>query len=807
MSGIRSSTRLALSIGIAGATALWIAADLEVFPNPVKPRVEDRVEFTKSVAAQASLAVQNRRLFEFKKIYEQTTGEQTQLRSLGIVRGTGRYVVSTGSHETQWSAASDFGMSKITVEILTGGQSWGELQLLYRPIPGVDRGGLWHYPLAMVCFAFASLSLLSWVLLSRTFRYLNPTKVVPTRVRSALDSLAEGLVLINNSFEVVHSNEAFGKITGCDSELLVGKKFVEADWRCSTDSQISLPPWRQCFETQNAVSGIVMEYRPGSEHRKYIVNASPILGTNDQMRGVLVSFDDVTALESKKTELAEMIDTLRQSRDEVERQNEELQFLASFDPLTKCLNRRSFWAKYEELWKNNPVDQLNIMMVDIDHFKSINDNYGHSVGDDVLRDMGTLLNEVFDGRGLVCRYGGEEFAILICHATAEQAVSVAWELHGQLQHRKLGNLAVTASLGVSNGSWGAMDVQHMLDQADQCLYAAKRSGRNTVCRFDEVDASEILGDVHEKEVFENESIEYSAVTGLLSALAFRCRDTADHALRVADLSVAIGMKLLSTRDLYRLEICALLHDIGKIGVPDAILKKPGRLSDAEWTVMRTNDDIGVEIVRSAFASERMTEIIRCHHMSFSAHDELQGGVADTERIPLESRIITVCDAFDAMISDRVYRKAKSPTEAVHELIRCTPDQFDPVVVELLIRHIKSAEYRNHQKVNIPTSAKSAVAIGKHLESLYEAVADEDVNKLRTVVDKLKHDKEIQSIDAVHEATDRLEQAIQVRSTEFEQVIGLVGDVMSLCRSTRNSLVGAAESFSKEVLQESSRHLN
>ena len=269
---------------------------------------------------------------------------------------------------------------------------------------------------------------------------------------------------------------------------------------------------------------------------------------------ILISFDDVTLLQNRKVELGQIVNTLRKSRDEIAQQNEQLQFLANYDHLTNCFNRRSFWAQYEELWRATSKDQLNIIMIDIDKFKLINDRYGHAAGDEVLENTGRLLREVVGDSGLVFRYGGEEFALLIPDADVEHAARVAWKIHEQFQWQKHEDLNITASLGLSNRQFGAVDLQDLLDQADQCLYAAKRQGRNTVVRFDQCDDLQPVASMEDlDELSWSANIEYSTVTGLLSALAFRCQATAEHSMRVSDLSVAIGRNLLTKRNLYRLE--------------------------------------------------------------------------------------------------------------------------------------------------------------------------------------------------------------------------------------------------------------
>ena len=267
-------------------------------------------------------------------------------------------------------------------------------------------------------------------------------------------------------------------------------------------------------------------------------------------------------MENKNADLAKIIGSLRSSRDEVARQNEQLSFLASYDPLTKCMNRRAFFGEFEDIWNDESITQLNLMMLDVDHFKSVNDNHGHSVGDEVLMAMGSILRDKIGEIGLVCRYGGEEFVVLVDSVSIEQCVELAEELRVTIESADICGINVTASIGVSSKEFKPMDPQHLLDQADESLYNAKRSGRNRVIRYDQQVAIDEADDKASRAETAPEEVEisYASVMGLLSALSFRCPTTAEHSIRVADLCVAVGESLMSKRELYRLEFAALLHD-------------------------------------------------------------------------------------------------------------------------------------------------------------------------------------------------------------------------------------------------------
>ena len=633
------------------------------------------------------------------------------------------------------------------------------------------------------------------MILARSLRYLNPSNVVPDRVRSALDTLAEGLVLLDGNGEIAHANESFRNIVSDHSDSLLGKKLDSFGWsKDNSGEESECLPWEQCLETADRVSRQILTFQfDDSTVKKFAVNSTPIIGGEKDVRGVLVSFDDVTDLENKNAELAKIIGSLRSSRDEVARQNERLNFLASYDPLTKCLNRRAFFIEFEKFWGDEDCPLLNLMILDVDHFKSINDTHGHSVGDEVLVLMGDLLHQAVGDRGVVCRYGGEEFVILVPGITADQCESFGNDLRQLIEQSGTNGIKFTVSLGLSCRDFIPMDAQHLLDQADESLYLAKNSGRNKLVRFDQrTHFKELIDNAAVEEAERAQEIPYTAVTGLLSALSFRCASTAEHSIRVADMCVVVGEKLMNRRELYLLEVAALLHDIGKIGVPDSVLLKPGALTEEEWVIMRKHDDIGAEIVRTALSSEKVAHIIESHHQEFLPDEENDAGTVFL--VPLASRIITVCDAFDAMTNDRVYRKAMTVEEALVELADNAPRQFDPQVVAILTAHIRSGAHNPPEEVGRPVfNAQQATAIGKHIENLYQAVSDEDVEKLKQVVQELRLDASGDT--QVNDVANKLDKAIVDSSqSDMEDVLNLANEVMQICRDSRNTFVDTAESI-------------
>jgi putative nucleotidyltransferase with HDIG domain len=276
--------------------------------------------------------------------------------------------------------------------------------------------------------------------------------------------------------------------------------------------------------------------------------------------------------------------------------------------------------------------------------------------------------------------------------------------------------AVTASLGVSGIELGAEAPPHLLDQADQALYAAKRGGRNHVVSWAEMPpgfaaAPEDPQSHSSADNRANVPIPFHAVTALSSALAHRDPGTALHSERVADLVVATAHGLLTPGELYVAEVAALLHDIGKLGVPDRILHKPGPLTHDEWQIMRQHERYGIEIVGAAFGTAQVTEIIRTHHAWYAGNPETPD-LPKGEQISVGARVLTIADAYDAMVSDRVYRKARSAEEAIAELRRCAGTQFDPALVE---RFITALQTRQRESNSLrPEARPSTILRRTHL---------------------------------------------------------------------------------------------
>ncbi len=315
------------------------------------------------------------------------------------------------------------------------------------------------------------------------------TQVVTDRVRQSLDALSEGLIVTDENEKIVLANRSFCETVGLSDEQLIGRKISSLTWVCSRSTTAADYPWSRAHHEQKRQTDQLMRYRHlDGSYRFLSINASPIAANDTNPGGVLATFRDVTLVEEHRAEVEQMLQMLRRSREEISSQNRELQILASKDALTGCLNRRALFEKFDSLWNDRRDSELSIacLMIDNDHFKQVNDRYGHSVGDQVLRTVSAILNESFDEHTLVCRYGGEEFCVVIPLIKVEDAAHIAEQTRVRIsryQMTELSELKLSVSIGVSHASFGATNPQSLINQADCALYEAKGNGRNQINVF------------------------------------------------------------------------------------------------------------------------------------------------------------------------------------------------------------------------------------------------------------------------------------------------------------------------------------
>ncbi len=389
-------------------------------------------------------------------------------------------------------------------------------------------------------------------------------------------------------------------------------------------------------------------------------------------------------------------DALKKSMDDLEvkveqrtvalqQANQRLTSLATTDAITGLPNHRSLVATLEVEIARCAANKscCSVLFIDLDRFKSLNDTFGHSIGDYVLSEFGKLIEKVIKPVGIGGRWGGEEFLCVLPEVDEELAVEFAEQLRQALaQHlfKREPRCRATCSIGVASFPADGRDRSTLAEAADKAMYVAKSLGRNQVrASRDVVSGFEALC---EKEA----SSKVPSLEGLVEALATLVSDRNEVQSRRADDVESLSMRLAKAMNLDNdeVQLVALvgkLHDIGKVAVPDFILQKPGPLSTDEWAEMKLHSTIGAEVISRVPSLRSLAPAIRAHHERWDGNG-YPDGIAG-EAIPLAARIVSVAEAYAAMTTDRPYRKAGSTDDALMELTSQAGTQFCPEVISAL----------------------------------------------------------------------------------------------------------------------------
>src|SRR3954470_2350210 len=370
-------------------------------------------------------------------------------------------------------------------------------------------------------------------------------------------------------------------------------------------------------------------------------------------------------------------------RERVDRLIARLADAARTDALTGLLNRRGFQELMEieterALRSSRP---LAILVGDLDHFKHLNDRYGHAAGDEALRRFAEIASAASRRIDAVARIGGEEFALLLPETEQHAAYLLAERLRRAAKEPGAARDAElpTVSFGVASFPSHAADAAALMHAADQALYAAKAMGRDRSVIYNPEVLANVLGGNLDTAAG-NEHL--SAVLVLAETLDLRDSGTASHSQTVGRLAALIAGALGFPADrVERIRLAGMLHDIGKIGIPDWILHKPGPLDESEWAEVRKHPEMGARIAASAKLGD-ISEWILCHHERVDGRG-YPAGLPGAE-IPVEARVLAVADAYEAMTAERVYKRAMRASEAEAELRRQSGTQFDAAVVNALL---------------------------------------------------------------------------------------------------------------------------
>jgi diguanylate cyclase (GGDEF)-like protein/putative nucleotidyltransferase with HDIG domain len=415
------------------------------------------------------------------------------------------------------------------------------------------------------------------------------------------------------------------------------------------------------------------------------------------------------------------------------------------DGLTGVKTHRFLMEALSAEWKRSTRAgrPFSLVLMDLDRFKFVNDFYGHLEGDAVLQRVGSILEESCRRSDVVARYGGDEFVILMPETNADQAGQLASKLRSSVASDPLlHDKNITASFGIAAFPLHGSTPQELIQVADSSMYLSKHQGGNAVSTAEQNDSNETkkwkrdvleayLGVTLKRQfstgpqAFEEilQRLEHftrsltsqedlttaeqlpSAVVDTVTslALAVDAKDpyTQGHSKKVSAYAAMIAQGLsLGPAEIEEMRLAGLLHDVGKVGIPEAILNKAGPLDASEWDTMKSHTQLGAKLLEPLGTLGRIQKMVLHHHEFYdgSGYPDCLGG----EQIPFGARIIAIADAYDTITSDRTYKKARTPDDAFAELERCSATQFDPELLRVFIE-VMRRQPRPLVQVSVPVA--------------------------------------------------------------------------------------------------------
>lgn len=456
-----------------------------------------------------------------------------------------------------------------------------------------------------------------------------------------LASIGDGVIAADKSGKVTFINNMAERLTGWKIWEAKGKDLTEIfPLVIEKTGETCENPGLKALRTGEPVSladDTALLDKAGKRH-SIADSAAPIRDEKGRIHGVVLVFRDITEEKAKR---------------------EKILYLSYHDALTGLYNRRFFEEEMNRLDTKRQLP-LALIMGDVNGLKMVNDVFGHKAGDELLIKGARVLKECCRREDIVARWGGDEFVILLPQTGLKEVELICERIKNFAEKEEHSPLPVSIALGYAVKEREEENIWQVLKEAEDWMYRHK--------------------------LLQSKSFRNSIIASLQATLYERSMETEGHGLRLKELSQKTGSVLgLSSLEQDELALFAVLHDIGKVAIKESILTKPGPLTEEEWQEMKKHPEIGYRIAQATPELNRIAEYILSHHERWDGKGYPRG--LKGEEIPLLSRILAVVDAYDAMTTDRLYRKALKKEEAVEELLRQAGIQFDPHIVRIFVEKV------------------------------------------------------------------------------------------------------------------------
>lgn len=527
------------------------------------------------------------------------------VRAASLIVESGAVLAEHGDIASLQNVLSTSTLTHLRLPILNGDRTWGEVLIVFKPVGMVARELGWF--VFVLGFSFLGFTFF----LGRALVQLDPGRVVPSRVENAFDLFTAGVVILDENMRIVMTNNSVSQIVGYPSEELIGTTLDEWPWKKSSDWQA---PWATTLHSGLAISDKPISLRGADGTQRLLSVSCSAVGVENESRGVLITLDDVTALENRNKELSSALAELQRSKEAISIKNQELELLATTDPLTGIANRRTLMQTLEQDVKRTigTGAPLSCIMCDIDHFKRINDTHGHAAGDNVIVAVANVLKAACAQGDTVGRYGGEEFLVLLPGKTQHEAAELGEKIRvgviALAAGKRIGEVnSLSSSFGVAELGHGTNDGAALVDSADQALYSAKETGRNKVVIFDrQRQDSSTPGSVDQEASFElsNEDKAFARIVELE-------RQLSEHKQQLVSLREFDTLTGMPMRDLFLQRVHTELVRAKRHGTIVGVMSF--ELRDLERIISKfghsTSDAVVVQFVDRIQTGLRTTDLV------------------------------------------------------------------------------------------------------------------------------------------------------------------------------------------------------